>query len=332
MASDSRPGNAAESSGEQSSSLAADQNSEFSEVGDAREFDYSQLLGQDAIDESGRYLPQEDPALAEANGMEPPVESAKPRAQSARPGARPASSAPQNASSSPRGDNQRRKSPGDSPPRQVYDGAEVRDVYASAANIDRLGIPSDVSGHVQLRYYIYPTWRSQLFNLISFFILSILTVMIAGWVPATVIKGPLFDIGETRYYLHLPLLVLIPGFVLGKILIYMYDCRYMIDNHGVEAQVGLASMSLRQPRLRFEDIRGVEPNQTIWERILGIGSVLVGSAMTGDVEIVMEGVPNPRAIQVLINKERDRHLHMLIDGMGSEQRNGLMTHRVVMTD
>ena len=65
---------------------------------------------------------------------------------------------------------------------------------------------------------------------------------------------------------------------------------------------------------------------------MGIGSVLVGSAMTGDVEIVMEGVPNPRAIQVLINKERDRHLHKLIEGASAGAPNKLVQHRILMTD
>ena len=39
--------------------------------------------------------------------------------------------------------------------------------------------------------------------------------------------------------------------------------------------------------------------------------MLVGSAMTNEVEIVMEGVENPRAIQLLIGGERDRQLQML---------------------
>ena len=55
----------------------------------------------------------------------------------------------------------------------------------------------------------------------------------------------------------------------------------------------------------------MEPNQTIWERLFGIGSVLIGSAMTQDVEVVMGGVANPRAIQLLICSERDRKLKEL---------------------
>ena len=165
-----------------------------------------------------------------------------------------------------------------------------------------------IDSHV--RYYFYPTWRSQLFPLIFYCIASISCIWISHTVDWLVLEGKLFELGSNVYFAKLPILILVPGFILGKILLYIYDSKYIIDERGVEAQIGLVSLHLRQPRLRWEDIRGVEPNQTLWERILNIGSVLVGSAMTNEVEIVMEGVPNPRAIQLLIGSERDRRLKM----------------------
>lgn len=201
---------------------------------------------------------------------------------------------------------------GDAPSMVSFgDGLPIKEIYASTDNIESFGAPSENSESVHLRYYFHPTWRSQLFPLLGFVIFSIAAIWVSHAVPATVIKGKLVSFGDTQWYLHLPLLVLIPGFLLGKVLINIYDAKYIIDEMGVEAQIGLVSMNLRQPRLRWEDIRGVEPNQTIWERLLGIGSVLVGSAMTNDVEIVMEGVANPRAIQLLIGGERDRRLKQL---------------------
>ena len=192
----------------------------------------------------------------------------------------------------------------------IDDGKPVKEVFGSSKNFEELGAPSE-RDDIHIRYYFYPTWRSQFFQLIGYFVVCLVVVWISIKVPGTVIKGPLFPLFGTTLYLHLPLLVLIPGLVLGKILIYIYDSKYVIDERGVEAQIGLVSLSLRQPRLRYEDIRGVEPNQTIWERLFGIGSVLIGSAMTQDVEVVMGGVANPRAIQLLICSERDRKLKEL---------------------
>lgn len=206
------------------------------------------------------------------------------------------------------------------------DSAPVKEVYGSIDAIEREGSPLErAASQEPIRYYFYPTWRSQLMNLVGLFFLFILTVVVSGYVPALVVAGSLFSIGDTTYYLHLPVLTLIPGALLGKILINIYDAKYIIDDRGVEAQIGLVSMNLRQPRLRWEDIRGVEPNQTIWERLLGIGSVLIGSAMTQDVEIVMSGVANPRAVQLLIGGERDRRLAELQGSGGAGLKQAAMS-------
>lgn len=158
-------------------------------------------------------------------------------------------------------------------------------------------------------YCFRPTWRAQIFRLIGFLILCIATVAVSQlWSSLLVVRGPLFAIGSYRYFLHFPIVAVIPAVFLGKILIFLYDARYLIDRRGVEAQIGLVSLSLRQPRLRYEDIRGVEPKQTLVERILGIGTLMVGSAMTFEVEIIMDGIDDPRSVQRLINLRRDNYL------------------------
>lgn len=191
------------------------------------------------------------------------------------------------------------------------DGLPIREIYGSAENIEKIGIPSESKDVAHIRYFFYPTWRAQLLQLIAFFAVCAMSIAVGKMIPALTIKGPLFSIGDNTVFLFFPLQILLPFAMLARILMKMYDSKYTIDVDGVEAQIGLVSLNLRQPRLRWEDIRGVEPNQTLFERILGIGSVLVGSAMTNEVEIVMEGVANPRAIQLLIGAERDKRLKEL---------------------
>ncbi len=185
---------------------------------------------------------------------------------------------------------------------------------SSIAHAKELGAEIEGEGDpdAPVRYYFFPTWRSQFFNIIWFALTAVAVIYLSREYPAWfIIPGELFKTSSTKYMLHLPYLVLVPGFFLGKILINIYDAKYIIDETGIEAQVGLVSLSLRQPRLRWEDIRGVEPKQTIWERMLEIGTVALGSAMTNEPEIVMEGVANPRAIQLLINSERSKRLQEL---------------------
>ena len=181
-----------------------------------------------------------------------------------------------------------------------------------------------VDGH-HVRYHFYPTWRSQLGHIVLYILFSYLAVRFSlMWPDAFVINGELFRVGGTVYFMDLPWAVLIPFAILGKMFLYIYDAKYIIDERGVEAQVGLVSLNLRQPRLRYEDIRGVEPRQTLWERFLGIGSVLIGSAMTDDVEITMIGVPNPRAVQLLINSERDKRMKGIQKNMSSKTEQNII--------
>ena len=177
-----------------------------------------------------------------------------------------------------------------------------------------------------LRYYFFPAWRSQLLELFALAILSWLCIWGSHYeyLRFTVVPGELFRIGDTAIYLYLPLLSLLPGFLLTKILFFVYNSKYIIDERGVEAQVGLVSLSLRQPRVRYEDIRGVEPVQNILERLLGIGTVLIGSAAQQDVEIVMTGIPNPRGIQLLIQGERDRRTRYLQRASAEEKEEFLI--------
>ena len=175
-----------------------------------------------------------------------------------------------------------------------------------------------------IRYYFYPTWRAQLGHLLLFFVTCYLTIVVSHWNSKIfVITGELFKINNQVYLLTLPWLVLIPMAVLGKIFLFIFDAKYIIDERGVEAQIGLVSLTLRQPRLRYEDIRGVEPQQNLWERIIGIGALLVGRSME-DVEIKMKGVSSPRAIQLLINSERDKRLKFLKKATGSNERTNVI--------
>lgn len=191
---------------------------------------------------------------------------------------------------------------------------EVFGGESSVAHAKELGaaVEGEDDPNELTRYYFFPTWRSQFFLLIWFTVTSVAAIYLSRAYPVIfMIPGELFSTSSTRYMLYLPYLVLGPGFFLGKILINIYNSKYIIDETGLEAQVGLVSLNLRQPRIRWEDIRGVEPRQTIWERMLGIGTIAIGSAMTSEPEIVMEGVANPRAIQLLINAEQSKKLQEL---------------------
>ena len=151
---------------------------------------------------------------------------------------------------------------------------------------------------------IYPAWRAKLLPLVMFFIACALVVELSWNYSFLVIRLGLLTFDQTRFYIQLPVLIFFPAYFLIRIFFFVFNARYLIDDQGVEAQVGLVSLKLRQPRIRYEDMSGIEIDQTLFQRLLGIGTVLVGSASGDEMEIKMVGVPNPHRIQKIINRER----------------------------
>ena len=153
---------------------------------------------------------------------------------------------------------------------------------------------------------IRKVWRSELPSVIMFFLLGAASIYLTYLFPASVIRGPLFSIGGEMLFLRLPLLWFLPAAALSTALLRIYDVRYVLDSDGVEARTGIISLNQQVTRLRYEDIRSVEFKQSIWERLLDIGELEIGTAATSGIEIVLHGAACPGEVQNMILRERDR--------------------------
>lgn len=149
-------------------------------------------------------------------------------------------------------------------------------------------------------------WRSEALTIILFFLLSAACIYLTRLFPGSVIRGPLFSLGGETYFLRLPLLWFLPAAALSTALLRIYDVRYLLDGDGIEARTGIISLNQQVTRLRYEDIRSVEFKQSIWERLLDIGEIEIGTAATSGVEIVLHGAASPGEVQNMILRERDR--------------------------
>ena len=153
---------------------------------------------------------------------------------------------------------------------------------------------------------IAKTWRSELSRVGLFIVLSIVSIFLTKQFPGSVITGPLFSIGETQVILSLPLFWFLPAYAAFSAIYRIYNVRYSVDGRGIEAKVGILGVYQRIIRVRFEDIRSVETEQTIMERAMNIGNVEIGTAATGDIEIIFDGIAAPSEVQDMIQNERDR--------------------------
>ena len=152
---------------------------------------------------------------------------------------------------------------------------------------------------------IHKTWRSEIQRFLLFLVLSVVGVVLSQKFPGSVVTGKLFSVGGASVTLSLPLFWLIPTGVLMSALAKIYDVLYIIDGGGIESRVGIISLHQVITRIRFEDIKSIESEQTLVERILNIGTVEMGTAATEGMEMIFQGVAAPREIQRMVQAERD---------------------------
>jgi len=149
-------------------------------------------------------------------------------------------------------------------------------------------------------------WRSEIGGVVFFLLSVVVGGGLSAYLPGSVIVGEILPLGLSVVYLKLPLFWLIPLTSLIHLLFKMYNVRYQADTRGVEAIVGILSLNQRIIRVRYEDVRSIETDQTVIERLLDVGDVEIGTAGTAGVELTLAGVGAPKEVQDMIQAERDK--------------------------
>jgi uncharacterized membrane protein YdbT with pleckstrin-like domain len=156
-------------------------------------------------------------------------------------------------------------------------------------------------------------WRSEAGALIVFVVLCLGSVVLSKRFPSLVVTGELVSIGGKTLWLTLPILWCLPVGWLSMIVFRIYNVRYIADTRGIEACEGVLSLSQRITRVRYEDVRSIESDQTLLERLLDVGTVEIGTAAVSGVELAMKGIAAPKAVQEFIQNERERR-HQMFEG------------------
>ena len=91
-------------------------------------------------------------------------------------------------------------------------------------------------------------------------------------------------------------------FILLWVVIEITCTRYELTSHRVIVRRGL--ISKMQNEIWIKDMRAVNLIQGIWQRIIGVGDVAIGTAATAQSEISITGVANPSEIVTQINSLR----------------------------
>lgn len=135
--------------------------------------------------------------------------------------------------------------------------------------------------------------RRSMRSLVPHIILAIAVVLVSLVVtveyPGSV---HVLSIGDD-WLVPLPLGLLLCAVVVIRPIFLMYDSRLELNCHHLHWHSGRMSLRNRNVNYTFEDLLGVEVDQTIIDRLLGVGALKVGTAVVDKRSIVLQGVSNP---------------------------------------
>ncbi len=75
-------------------------------------------------------------------------------------------------------------------------------------------------------------------------------------------------------------------------------------DHYQEASDPTEGCSLQRNEVLIQDIRNIQINQGPLQRITDAGKIGISSAAQSDIEIEVQGIPNPKRVKAIIDKCR----------------------------
>lgn len=147
-----------------------------------------------------------------------------------------------------------------------------------------------------MRYTFSPAWRSQ------WGLMTIAGVLFAiPFLPLIdhVKSGKLTDsFRDALNAIDIALLSVfaVPFAVVFLIMVYRhYSWRFTVGNGNVESRHGIIAREVRS--IRIADVRNINVKQSLFDRLLSIGDIEIGSAGTADIEVVFHRVGRPFAVK-----------------------------------
>ena len=97
--------------------------------------------------------------------------------------------------------------------------------------------------------------------------------------------------------------IIIGLFILGSAIINIYCTTYILTSKRIIVKTGW--LNKNQNEIWIKDMRAVNLNQSFWERLVGTGSVAIGTAATAGTEIQIRGVSHAKEVVDTINGIRN---------------------------
>ncbi|MFK7984963.1 MAG: PH domain-containing protein [Sandaracinaceae bacterium] len=109
-----------------------------------------------------------------------------------------------------------------------------------------------------------------------------------------------------NWFVHAVVIVLC--FALVGFFVYLHEwlkqraTRIVVSNRRTTLREGI--LDRRTNEVRHSDVRNVRVEQTLVQRMFGVGKIEISSAGQSDVEIALKGIPDPQHVADMIREQR----------------------------
>ena len=153
-----------------------------------------------------------------------------------------------------------------------------------------------------------PVWRS----IVSFYLTGLVAAIVIGVIVAIAAS----TVAGVLVWLVLFALVLLVGFI------RRVETRYTITNQRLRIQRGILSKSVQQTRI--ERVQNVNTRQSLFDRMLHVGTVDFDTAGTDDSDFTFTGVGSPhRVVEAVDRAQREAGERVRREGPQDYTREGL---------
>ncbi len=143
-----------------------------------------------------------------------------------------------------------------------------------------------------MNYIARPAWLNQWWQIGVMILMPVVLIL-------ALLKGHQYFSPEN---LRVVLVVCVAVFVyLVAVVIYRrYSWAYTINSETIESREGLIARKVKS--IRIQDLRNINVNQSLMERIMGVGDVEFSSAGGSGIEVVFRGVDKPLEVKALAQR------------------------------
>lgn len=150
---------------------------------------------------------------------------------------------------------------------------------------------------------LHPSWLNQLPLLLVFLVLELLVI----YVRIEFSDRSAHKLPDGTLDTIISLLPVFPLLVLAKAAFTIFNERLVLTPHYIIHVMGRISWRVRSVRLEYQHIQEIEIQQTILQRIVGVGDISIVALGGANVAAVhMHGLANPRAVKDRIRDARTR--------------------------